>query len=63
MKIKVEYKNDILGNGLFWEGDSSEIATIRNYPAKLLAREVVKDGATRKSGMWIVSAEEVPDGD
>jgi len=56
MNIKVEVKNEILGNSIFWEGDSENINQIRNIPAKMLAKQVIKDGKTRKLGMWIVSS-------
>jgi len=56
MKIRVEVKNDILGNSVFWEGDSSDIKQIRNTPARMLAEKVAADGKTRKDGMWVVSA-------
>jgi len=55
MKIKVEVKNDILGDSVFWEGDSANIDEIRNIPARLLAKRVILDGETRKDGMWVVS--------
>lgn len=55
MKIKVEVKNKILGDSVFWEGDSQNIAEIRNIPARALAREVAEDGEQRRSGMWLVS--------
>jgi len=55
MRIRVEIKNEILGDSLFWEGDESKIEEIRNLPAKMTARKVAKDGKTRISGMWVVS--------
>ncbi len=55
MKIKVEVKNEILGDRVFWEGDESEIDQIMNIPAKMTAKKVIKDGKTRKYGMWLVS--------
>ena len=55
MKIKVEVKNDLLGDSIFWEGDSKNIDQIRNIPAQNLAKMVVRDGVSRKNGMWIVS--------
>ena len=60
MKIKVKYESDILGNDIFWEGDSSQINEIRNIPARQTAKLVILDGVgtTRKCGMWLVSAEE-----
>jgi len=54
--IRVEVKNEILGDHIFWEGDSSKISEIRNIPARVLAECVVKDGKERCSGMWVVSA-------
>ena len=59
MKIKVEVKNEILGDSVFWEGDESDIDQIRNIPAKMTAEKVIKDGKTRKFGMWLVSVAEV----
>lgn len=55
MFIKVEVKNEILGDSVFWEGDEKDIQNIRNIPARKLAEEVIKDGITRKMGMWVVS--------
>ncbi len=54
MKLCVEVKNDILGNSVFWEGDSSNISNIMNIVARKLAEYVVKDGITRSNGMWLV---------
>ena len=54
MLIRVEVKNDILGDSVFWEGGSSNISTIKNIVARLLAEQVVKDGITRSNGMWLV---------
>jgi len=55
MIIKVEVKNDLLGDSIFWEGDSKNIDQIRNIPARNLAKIVARDGVSRKNGMWIVS--------
>lgn len=55
MKIKVEVINDILGNSIFWQGDSENINDIGNIPAMLTAEKVVADGVDRKCGMWHVS--------
>ena len=57
MKIKVEVKNEILGDSIFWQGDSKKIKSIKNIPARMLAENVVEDGRTRKTGMWTVSKE------
>lgn len=52
--IRVEIKNEILGNKVIWEGSEKDIEEIKNIPARLIARQVVKDGKERKSGMWLV---------
>ena len=56
MILRVEVKNAILGDSVFWEGPSERLEDIRNIPARDLARLVAKDGQTRKNGMWVVSA-------
>jgi hypothetical protein len=55
MKIRVEVKNELLGDSVFWEGDSDDINLIKNYPARDLARRVAVDGKTRKYKMWHIS--------
>lgn len=55
MVIRVEIKNNILGNSVFWEGDSMKVCEIRNIVARQLALNVRMDGKTHKSGMWIAS--------
>jgi len=55
MKIKVEIKNKILGNSVFWEGDSGDVGEITNKLARILAMNVRLNGKTVKSGMWIAS--------
>lgn len=55
MEIKVKVKNEILGDSVFWSGNSKDIEQIKNIPARMLARQVAKDGKTRRNGMWVVS--------
>ena len=55
MIIKVEVKNKILGDSVFWEGDSKRVSEIRNLVARRLARAVAEDGRSRKNGIWVVS--------
>jgi hypothetical protein len=57
MKIIVEYCSELLGAGIFWQGDAANIMAIRNIPARRCARKVAKDGVARKVGMWTVRAE------
>jgi hypothetical protein len=56
MRLKVEVKNEILGDSIFWEGDEAQISKIRNICARRLAELVSKDGRSRNAGMWFVSA-------
>lgn len=53
--VRVEYKSDVLGNAVFWEGTEDKINEIRNIPARRLAELVLVDGLQRKGGMWTVS--------
>lgn len=55
MKIKVEVKNGILGDIVFWEGDSEDIGQIENVVAKSLAQKVAAFGGVQSNGMWVVS--------
>jgi len=59
MKIKVEVKNKILGNSVFWEGDEKDIDQIRNLPARAMAKALITPGLfyglAQKCGMWRVS--------
>ena len=67
MKIKVEVKNKLLGDSVFWEGDEKDINKIGNLPAREMAKALVTPGllygVTQKSGMWRVSEvkDEIPD--
>ena len=53
--IIVTYKNEILGDGLFWKGPETEAHKIHNIPARMLAERVLLDGKTRQDGMWTVT--------
>jgi len=44
MKIKVEVRNKILGNSIFWTGDSKKIKSIKNIPARMLAELLSNKG-------------------
>lgn len=56
MRVRVEVKNKILGDSVFWEGEAERVGEIRNIPARETAKLVAKDGQARTSGMWHVSA-------
>jgi hypothetical protein len=53
--IRVEVKNLLLQDRIFWEDDSSNVSTIMNIVARLLAERVAIDGIPRSNGMWFVS--------
>jgi hypothetical protein len=55
MIIRVEIRNDFLGNEVFWEGDAADTHTIRNVVARRLAAAVAFDGDTYVYGMWHAS--------
>jgi hypothetical protein len=54
-RIRVEVKNEFLGNSVFWEGAAADIRMIHNIPARQTAELVAKDGKARVCGMWHVS--------
>lgn len=54
--IRVEVKNEVLGDSVFWEGPTNQVHLIRNIPARMTAELVAKDGMARVCGMWHVSA-------
>lgn len=54
-RIRVEYKSEVLGDGVFWEGPATAVAEIHNIPARQTAQMVAKDGKARVYGMWHVS--------
>lgn len=56
MIIRVEVRSAILGDSVFWEGPATDIAAIRNVPARMTAARVVEDGVARTCGMWVVTA-------
>ena len=55
-RIRVEVKNEILGDCVFWEGLATDVGQIRNIAARETAKLVAKDGRNRVTGMWHVFA-------
>lgn len=55
-RIRVEVKNEILGDCVFWEGSTANVGRIRNIVARNIAKLVAKDGLNRVCGMWHVFA-------
>lgn len=56
LRIRVEVKNEVLGDCVFWEGLTADIGSIRNIPARKTAALVAEDGRNRVCGMWHVFA-------
>jgi len=56
MRIRVEIKNEILGDSVFWEGSADNLKEIGNLPARYAAALVAKDGKPHRCGMWHVYA-------
>jgi hypothetical protein len=52
MIVTVSYSSEVLGSGIFWEGEEKDLSNCRNYPAQALARSCFKDGKTHTGGMW-----------
>jgi hypothetical protein len=50
--VKVAYKSDVLGQGVFWEGRSGDIDQISNIPAKIAAKSAVATNKICVYGMW-----------
>ena len=58
---KVEYKSEVLGEGVFWEGASKDAGAIRNIPVRSIAKYLAKEGGgVKKYGMWTVTVEATP---
>ena len=55
--IRVEIKNEILGDSIFWEGHPEDVDELKNknIVAHMLAKKVAKTGQPAMSGMWQVS--------
>lgn len=56
--VIVYYESEVLGSGIFWQGDESEIENIHNIPARVCAEAVVKERTPKKIGMWRVKLSE-----
>ena len=54
-RIIVRVENKLLGDSVFWEGDSRDIEQINNLLARIMAQGVIADGKTRRDGYWVVS--------
>lgn len=63
LRIRVEVRNEILGDSVFWEGDAQDIHEIRNVAARQTAMLVANDRMPRKCGMWYVFAISEPESD
>ena len=50
--VKIEYKSDVLGEGVFWDDHNDYIEDISNSVAKVAAEQAVKLSSSVKLGMW-----------
>jgi hypothetical protein len=52
MRCRLEVKNEILGDSVFWEGTQDETSGIRNIPGRMVAEAVFRTGKAQMFGMW-----------
>lgn len=52
MRVKIEVKNEFLGDSVFWEGAKHEINNIKNIHARQVAEHVFNTGEKKIVGMW-----------
>ena len=55
MNIRIECKNEIVGDGVFWEGQEEHISEIRNIAARQAAKAAVRLSEPVQIGMWLAS--------
>lgn len=51
-RCRLEVKNEILGDSVFWEGTKDETPNIRNKPGRMVAEAVFRTGEPKSWGMW-----------
>ena len=51
-RCRLEVRNALLGDSVFWEGVASDIGKIRNIPGRDVAAAVFRTGRPQKNGMW-----------
>lgn len=53
--VKIEYRSDVLGCGIFWNDKSTNIQTIGNTPARLAAQHAIESKGEVIFGMWVAT--------
>jgi len=51
-RCRLEVRNAILGDSVFWEGVESDLGKIRSIPGRDVAAAVFRTGNPQKLGMW-----------
>lgn len=51
-RCRLEVKNEILGDSVFWEGGKSDTTEIRSIPGRAVAEAVFRTGKPKSWGMW-----------
>lgn len=57
--IRVSYKSDVLGEGVFWEGKSEDIDEIANIPARMAAKNAIITNEPCVYGMWTATPHDI----
>ena len=52
MRCRLEVRNEILGDSVFWVGVASDLGKIRSLPGRDVAAAVFRTGKPQKWGMW-----------
>lgn len=55
MTIKIEIRNKLIGDSVYWQGTPEDIAGIEDIVAKTLVKQTIMDCKSRNFGMWFVS--------
>lgn len=51
-KVRLEVKNELLGDSIIWEGYENETSFIRSLPGRVVAEAVFNSGKPKSWGMW-----------
>ena len=52
MRCRLEVRNEILGDSIFWEGREQETGSIGSIPGRMVAEAVFRTGKPQNLGMW-----------
>lgn len=51
-RCRLEVRNALLGDSVFWEGSAEEVHAIRSLPGRSVADAVFRTGKPQSLGMW-----------